>query len=237
MNGVDGHHIDIVRLAWARELGLPDHALNAPGDRHLRVDDAGDRLRFVTVAGASALVGPGWALDRARTVADDELACPGALLDLAKDHAGRGSGPVALAWAADFGTDVARENPLISHDIAEVRELEIACPPDDVTEAALADRSDWFTVLDDTHRPLASAGRREWQGIIADMGVLTAPTARRHGYGATAARLATDDALDAGLIPQWRAHRDNIAARRLAARLGYEELGTFVSVAVTPSTV
>lgn len=234
---MDDHQIDIIRLAWARELGLPDRALDDPGVRHVRVDDTADRIRFVTIAGAAALVGPGWAVDRAGAHPDDDLARSGALLALAKDHAGRSSGPVELGWAADFGKGVAVEDPLVSHELDHVRALESACPPDDVAESELAAKANWFTVLDDDHRPLAAAGYVEWQGIIADMGALTTPPARRHGYGATAARLATNDALDAGLIPQWRAHRDNVASRRLAAHLGYAELGTYVSIAVAPSTV
>lgn len=237
VDDVDGHQIDIIRLAWARELGLPDRAFDDSGVRHVRIDDDADRIRFVTLAGSTALVGPAWAVDRAEDRSDNDLARSGGLLALAKDHSGRCSGPVALAWAADFGKSVAVEQPLVSHDLEHVRALESACPPDDVAEAALTDKANWFTVLDDTHRPLASAAFREWQGIIADMGALTLPDARRRGFGATAARLATNDALDAGLIPQWRAHRDNVASRRLAARLGYEELGTVVSVAVTASTV
>ncbi|RVW02767.1 GNAT family N-acetyltransferase [Rhodococcus xishaensis] len=234
---VDGHQIDIIRLAWARELGLPDRALDDSGARHVRVDDLEDRIRFVTIAGAAALVGPTWAVERSRSCSNDELARSGGLLALAKDHSGRGSGPVELGWAADFGSAVAVEEPLVSHEFEHVLALEAVCPPDDVAEARLTAKANWFTVVDDDHDPLASAGYLEWQGIIADMGTLTAPAARRRGYGATATQLATNDALDAGLIPQWRAHRDNIASRRLATNLGYEELGTFVSIVVAPSTV
>ena len=234
---MDGHQIDIIRLAWARELGLTDRALDDPEVRHVRVDDADDRIRFVTIAGAGALVGPAWAVERAQSWSDEELTRSGGLLALAKDHSGRSSGPVELGWAADFGKGIAVEEPLVSHEFEHVLALEAACPPDDVAEAALSDKANWFTVVDDAHRPLASAGYAEWQGIIADMGALTAPPARRRGFGATATRLATNDALDAGLIPQWRAHRDNLASRRLAACLGFEELGTYVSIAVAPSTV
>lgn len=237
VDDVDGHQIDIIRLAWARELGLADRAFDDPGVRHIRVDEATGRIRLVTIAGSTALVGPAWAIDRAEHHSDGELTRPGGLLALAKDHSGRCSGPVALAWAADFGKAVAVEEPLVSHELEHVRALESACPPDDVAEAALSDKAHWFTVVDDAHRPLASSAFAEWQGIIADMGALTRPAVRRRGFGATAARLATNDALDAGLIPQWRAHRDNVASRRLAAHLGYDELGTVVSIAVTPSTV
>ncbi|QBJ97820.1 GNAT family N-acetyltransferase [Rhodococcus sp. ABRD24] len=234
---MDAHQIDIIRLAWSREFGLPDRALSESGVRSVRVDDTANRILFVRIAGAAALVAPGWAVERAADHTDDELADGRTLLTVAKGHAGRSPGPVELGWAADFGKDVAVEEPLVSHESAHVIELQGLCPPDDVAEAGLAEKRNWFTVLDEAHHPLASAGYTEWQGIVADMGALTAPSARRHGYGSTAARLATNDALDAGLIPQWRAHRDNVASRRLATRLDYEELGTFVSIAVAPGTV
>ena len=44
------------------------------------------------------------------------------------------------------------------------------------------------------------------------------------------ARLATNEAFDEGMIPQWRSSAENGAARRLAARLGYEEWGVFIAV-------
>ncbi|WP_305094425.1 GNAT family N-acetyltransferase [Prescottella sp. R16] len=232
---MDRHQIDIVRLAWARELGLPDRSFDTGGVRHVRADT--DHVRFVSIAGAAALVGPEWAVDRAHALTDDDLAAPGGLRTLAGDRAGRSTGPVVLGWAADFGTAPPVRNPLVSHDLEHVRILEGACPPDDVAEAALATKSDWFTVLGDTHRPVASAARTELQGIVADMGVLTDPAVRRRGFGTTAGLLATNDALDAGLVPQWRAHRDNIASRRLAARLGFEELGTYAAISVSRSTV
>lgn len=234
---MDDHQIDILRLAWSRELGLPDHALTDQGRRHVRIDEATDRIQFVTIAGASALVGPGWAVHRAQQHDDDELVRTRGLLALAKDHAGRCSGPVELRWAPDFGTHIAVDDPLVSHERDHVVALQGLCPPDDVTEADLTGKSTWYTLVDDDHRPLASAGYAEWQGIVADMGALTVPAARRRGLGMTAAQLATNDALDAGLIPQWRAHHDNVASRRLAERLAYEELGTHLSIAVTPSTV
>lgn len=237
MGGVDDHQIDILRLAWSRELGLPDHALADPGVRHVRIDETTDRILFVTIAGASALVGPGWAVHRAQQHDDDELVRGRGLLALAKDHGGRCAGPVALGWAPDFGKNIGIEDPLVSHDRDHVVALESLCPPDDVTEADLTGKSTWFTLVDDEHRPLASAGYSEWQGIVAGMGALTVPSVRRRGLGVTAAQLATNDALDAGLIPQWRAHHDNVASRRLAARLGYTDFGTHLSIAVTTSTV
>ncbi|MFD4180029.1 GNAT family N-acetyltransferase [Rhodococcus sp. NPDC058514] len=234
---MDAHQIDIIALAWSRELGLPDSGLAGPGTRHVRVDQTADRVRFLRLAGASALVGPQWAIERAEGYSDDELSGGAAMLAITKDHGGTCSGPRLLSFAADVGTEIGREDPLISHDLEHVLALQSACPPDDVAEADLTDRRNWFTLVDDAGTPLSSSGYSEWQGILAQMAVLTAPEHRRRGHGAVVARLTTNDAIDGGLIPQWRSHPGNTASRRLAASLGYEELGIHTVAALTGSSV
>ena len=49
-----------------------------------------------------------------------------------------------------------------------------------------------------------------------------------------AAAIATNDALDVGLVPQWRARTENRASRAIAARLGYVEVGSQTTVLLTP---
>ena len=81
------------------------------------------------------------------------------------------------------------------------------------TESALAAR---FVVLDEADHPTSGAGYDEWEGLLAHLGVLTPPRHRRSGRATVAAALATNDALDAGLVPQWRARTANAASRALA---------------------
>lgn len=225
---MDSHQLDIVSLAWCRELGLPHDALRRPGVRTVR--PATDSVRFVRLGDASALVAPQWLLDRAADLDDDALGTRSTLLELTRDHGGRCTGPRLLAFAAQVEGDVDADDPLVSHDRAHAQALEALCPPDDVAEAALSQRDTWFTVVTEDGGPLAGAGHAEWQGIVARVGVLTAPAARRRGHGTLAGRLCTNDAIDEGMIPQWSVHPGNTAARRLAARLGYEELGSVVEV-------
>jgi hypothetical protein len=234
---VDAHQIDIIALAWARELGLPDLGLVRPGTRHIRVDQSSDRVRFLRLAGASALVGPDWAIERAERYSDDELTDGATMLTITKDHGGSCSGPRLLSFAADVGTEIGREDPLISHDLEHVLALQSACPPDDTAEADLTGKRNWFTLVDAAGTPLSSSGYAEWQGILAHMGTLTSPDHRRRGHGAVVARLTTNDAIDVGLIPQWRSHPGNTASRRLAASLGYEELGVHTVATLPRSTV
>ncbi|MHC6212400.1 GNAT family N-acetyltransferase [Rhodococcus ruber] len=243
---MDGHLLDIVRLAWCRELGLDDAALATPG-RVTRVDDASALVRVLRLGDVSAVVGPGWVVDAVATVPDAELDAS-ALLDLTRGHAVRSH---ALSYCADWVDATRVRDPLISHEVDDLAELLRRCPPDDATEAGLeivteaglenvteaglenvTGEASSFVLLDDDHRPLSGAVYTEVQSILADVTALTVPEHRRIGLAATVATLATHDALDAGLVPQWRARRDNTAGRGLAAVLGYTELGTHISVAV-----
>ncbi|MFZ2177809.1 MAG: GNAT family N-acetyltransferase [Rhodococcus sp. (in: high G+C Gram-positive bacteria)] len=235
---MDSHHFDIVRLAWSRELGLPDDALSADpagGNRVTRADESADSIQFLRLGSASALVGPGWAVERADPCTDEELREPAAWLALTQDRSGRCAGPVVLAYGTEYRE--ASTQPLVAHDLEQVRSLESLCPPDDVAEANLGGRARWFTSLDDAHEPLSAAGYSEFQGFLADLGVLTAPAVRRRGFGAAIAGIATDDALDSGLIAQWRSPRDNRASRALSRHIGYRELGTHITVALSRTSL
>jgi hypothetical protein len=233
---VDSHHHDIIRLAWSRRLGLEDSALR-PSHRHIEIDDNATSVTFVRLGDASALIGPESVVSAspnswASRYTDDERSERGVLGAVG---AGRSHGPILLYFAGDIGTSIDRHDPLISHELSHVLALEALCAPDDVIAAELTRKRSWFTVLGDdepaeTAAPLATAAYLEWEGVLADLGVLTAPGARRQGNGQVVARLATNDAFDEGMIPQWRTNSENGTSRRLAARLGYEEWGVFVSV-------
>jgi len=56
-------------------------------------------------------------------------------------------------------------------------------------------------------------------------------------FGLLSAALATNEALDFGLVPQWRSRIENTASRRTAARLGFVEVGsqTTVLLAAAPA--
>ncbi|EOM77363.1 GNAT family N-acetyltransferase [Rhodococcus rhodnii] len=237
---MDDHPLDIVRLAWARELGLDDDAL-AVGGHVDCADEHTSTVRFVWIADASALVGPQWLLDRAQDHTRRELTEAGTLLGLTLDHSGRCPGPRTLAYSTEYSASPPEPPPLVSHDRADARALEAACPPDDVENARLTQRSHWFTIVedehsgDDAHRPVAGAAYDEMQGLIGELGVLTDPVARRRGLGATALSIATDELLDDGLVAGLRWHRENTAAEALARARGYDPVGTYIEVSIGPA--
>lgn len=247
---MDSHQLDIVRLAWCRHLGLDDKALDdtaldtaAHRVEHV-VDDDARSVTVLQLAGTVVVSGPRWALELTRGVGTDELfGRPGlaALLDGTAPGRTHSDGPLVLAYGGEIGHSIDVHDPLVSHRRAHLLAVEAHCSAGDTVEAHLGRTDELarsFTILGDD-RPadsadsLATAGYAEWQSILADVSVLTAPAHRRRGYAHAVAQLATNDAIDEGLIPQWRARTENSIARRLAARLGYTEAGMYVSVTWT----
>jgi hypothetical protein len=218
----------IVELAWARRLGLPDDALE-PGTswRLTRTDDA--VAMFVSLWEHRVLVGPDWLLERAEGVDDSVLASGPGLLGLTARTPG-GAAPGRLLGESVLAFTDALETVVVADDPQSVHDLERQCPPDDVTEVGLSRMADRFVLLDDRDATSAGSGYDEWEGILAHLGVLVPPALRRSGLGTLAGAMATNDALDSGLVPQWRCRPENTASLGLARRLGFEPVGTQTAV-------
>lgn len=233
---MNSHQIDIVRLAWARDLGLPDGTFRPASEpRTVLVDDDATRVRFVVLDGHAVLVGPADVIDRAQDVPPDVLATRDGLADVVGPRRGRCSGPLVLAYLDEVGTDVGVEHPLLSHSRRDAERVLSTTPPDDAVAARAADATTWVTVFDDTAGeddaiPVAASGYVEWQGFLADTVAVTVPSHRRRGFGLTAARLATNDAIDSGLIPQLRVGLDDAGARLFGRAVGFTELGVAIAM-------
>ncbi|RAJ46920.1 putative GNAT family acetyltransferase [Kitasatospora sp. SolWspMP-SS2h] len=155
-------------------------------------------------------------------------------------------GPAALAYLAPTDlvptdlvatdptptdpTPAARHPPVreLPSEHQELRALEARVPAAERDEAALGEiTSPVFAVVREG-RVLAACGYRVWPFETAQFSVLTDPAARGRGLARAAATAAAAHALAAGLLPQWRARVP--ASRRVAARVGFRELGTQLSV-------
>lgn len=219
----------IIQLAWARVLGLADEVLVADSDERVHQPDA-SMIMSVSLFGRRIVRGPAWFLDRATEMTEDQLDDEALLISMASGFVGRSHGTTELAYTDSYvATDRGSTLP-VSDEPAAAADLERQCPPDEVTDAGLSQAHTTLVLLDELDTPLAGAGLTEWQGIIGQLTVLTGPAHRRQGYGRAAAALAVNEALDRGLVAQWRAQPDHLASFQLGRRLGFTPVGRQTTV-------
>ncbi|SED82252.1 GNAT family N-acetyltransferase [Streptomyces sp. TLI_105] len=144
-------------------------------------------------------------------------------------------GPAALAYLTPEGFRPAGGPSAVERlpgGHPALRALEEAAGEEDSSEASLDEITSRAFVVREHGRVVAAAGYRAWPRRTAHISVLTAPEARGRGLARTAASAAVADALATGLLPQWRARPP--ASRRVAAALGFEELGAQLSLEPAP---
>lgn len=220
----------IIALAWARRLNMEDSALASVAmgaDTPLRInhrDEDTSTVTFLRFGAGSVLCGPAWLLEAAADTADEELAAEAVLLGLLRDHgdvSARGLGESLLYHADQPPEIVESTTTLVSDEVSSAVELEELCPRDDLAGVRLSEQDKSFTLIaEEGQAPLSSAGYSVWEGLIADLAVLTAPSLRRHGLGTYIAAVAADDALSEGFVAQFAADVNHKGAQRLADALG-----------------
>jgi GNAT superfamily N-acetyltransferase len=146
-------------------------------------------------------------------------------------------GPASLAYLdePDFQptephrrTEANRSSGAVRVVRAEPVDLAPLLAAEDAGESGLDEITSDPYVVRAGGRVVAAAGYRLWPTGVAHVGVATDPAYRGRGLAGVVASAATADALRNGLLPQWRARIE--PSRRVAARLGYRELGSQVSV-------
>ncbi|WP_327166799.1 GNAT family N-acetyltransferase [Streptomyces zaomyceticus] len=75
---------------------------------------------------------------------------------------------------------------------------------------------------------VAAAGYQSWPQSVAHLSVLVAPQYQGLRLARAVASAAVAHALDAGLLPQWRAR--SYPSQRVAVALGFQEMGAQLSV-------
>jgi GNAT superfamily N-acetyltransferase len=218
----------IVRLAWARRLGLPDLSFSDDGARLLGRVDSARELTAVVLFGQLAVTGPAGLVAAAADLGLDEVVDGGALLRLA-GHGARGLRTAVLGFADDLPLAQPDVEPQVSRGAPDAIGLEMRCPPDDVSSAALTEREQRFTLML-PDGPGACAAYTVREGLLADLSVLVAPPLRRRGLGRLAASIAAHEALAEGLIVQIAVPSHATAALRLADSLGIQAQGHIASV-------
>ncbi len=110
----------------------------------------------------------------------------------------------------------------------DLRQFLAGAGDEDVAESGLAEIASPAFAVRARGLVVAAAGYRTWPGEGAHLSVLTAAQARSRGFGRVAASAAVAHAIQAGLLPQWRARAQ--PSRRVARALGFRELGSQVSI-------
>jgi RimJ/RimL family protein N-acetyltransferase len=84
----------------------------------------------------------------------------------------------------------------------------------------------------------ALAGYERWGDDIAHISIISAADSRNGGRATAAVSFATEHALAAGLLPQYRTLRSNHPSIHVAKKLGFVEYGvsTYVRIAAAPLT-
>ncbi|MFB7556412.1 GNAT family N-acetyltransferase [Streptomyces brevispora] len=146
----------------------------------------------------------------------------------------RALGPAVLSYVSPEGFRPVASGALSAEQLPtghpDLRRLERAVGEGDAGEAALNEITSPAFVVREHGQVVAAAGYRAWPSRTAHIGVLTAPAARGRGLARVTGSATVAHALAAGLLPQWRARPP--ASRRVAAALGFEELGFQLSVEI-----
>ncbi|WP_432573590.1 GNAT family N-acetyltransferase [Kineococcus sp. SYSU DK005] len=237
-------HVDAVRRAWEHLAGSSSQFSAASNPRVVVAPDS--RLcppgwcGLVVICGATIATAPDTAqADVLRRGLEDLLATgsTGPTPQSSSTLAHRLPvtdvlGPTDLAYLLTDLSDssLAAASSARPLDVASplIQELLAACSPEDAAEAAIDTLTSPAFVLVRGGAALAVAGYERWPGSLAHLCVITHPMARGAGLARVVAAAATDHALRAGLLPQWRARPT--ASRRLARALGYQSLGHQLSV-------
>ncbi|WP_433405823.1 GNAT family N-acetyltransferase [Streptomyces sp. CA-146814] len=230
--------VDRARALWQELAAAPDAAFGTPGVCVSPGSSLAPQswVGVVTIGDTALITAPtDRAADSVRTALNGlpttRLTDPATLTALLP--VSDTLGPAALAYLTpeDLRPPEATTAPTgrLAPGHAEVRALSQEAGEADAGESGLEEiTSPVFVVRDGGARLLAAAGYAHWPRGAAHLCVLTAPDARGRGLARQVASEATAHALAAGLLPQWRARP--AASRRVAAALGYRELGAQLSV-------
>ncbi|MEU8786658.1 GNAT family N-acetyltransferase [Streptomyces sp. NPDC048637] len=234
----DAHLLMRARELWVEMAGTPVEfcpsggvkVVAAPGSRWSPPSWTG----VVRIADAAIVTAPSvWAAgmvdDAVREMSHEEL------VDVARLRAVL---PVleVLGPASLFYAD--RDGFLPAHEGAGVEQLPSGdgglaallalSGEEEAGESGLADISSPAFILRRGDEVIAAAGYRSWPRSVAHLSVLVAPHCRGRHVARAVASAAVAHALDAGLLPQWRARL--CPSQRVAVALGFQELGTQLSV-------
>lgn len=209
--------------AWAGVIGVPPAWLTEPGVHvHARTDDR-PHVSFLRIAGTVLSVPDSLVADL------DGLGDDAATLDGLQEHLGdrvtRIVGPARMGWLPDDWSAPPgnRSNGIISLQPTDRRlgAFHNRLPPTDQEEWAV--RATHAHALVRGGRVIAAALASTSAEELAHLGVATATDHRLQGHATAVATRACEDAIERGLVPQFRSAERNRGSWRTAANVGFIE--------------
>lgn len=226
--------VDQVKELWRDLTGVPSAftssvPLVVASDNH-RASPSG-WAGIIEVSGSAVVACPATMADRVAVrlagITAEQLIQP-TIVDALLDPVDK-LGPALLFYGRATITAVAKTGSVIGP--LEIDDPRVRSVIEDATDAERDEAgfeettSGVYIGLAPDGTPAAACAWQEWPHRVAHISVLTATLHRGFGYGASTARVALDEAVGAGLLPQWRAAHWNEASIALARRLGLKLLG------------
>jgi hypothetical protein len=232
---MDATALEVIREAWRQVEQAPD-AFRGPGTvlvTHAAKPGSPPWATVITLEGSTCVVASADLAARLDPAVAARLTDPRAARALLGPEL-QVIGPAVLAFAhrTTFQPAATGIATPAAPGAAELAQLAEGCDQADVAESSLARWQRWINLVAVDGQIVAGAGAEVWAGTVAHIGVLTRADQRRRGNAKAAAAATVAQALAAGMVAQWRARATLAASRRLAASLGFVELGAQVTYKV-----
>lgn len=221
---------------WAEELGLASVAAELP-PVSCRAQSRFRGVQVFHIRDAVVIAAPPGQVERVRHAiagrTPGEVFSTDWLANLFGGDAERILGPAALHYA-DATTfrfaAQATSRALVESDLRAYHNFLNRAAPADLEESGIP------TEVVDVYGAFAGdalcgvAHLEEWRSVIAQIGVVTDPAHRRRGFAKQTVSALARDALDRGLILQWRALVSNGSSIALARAMGFEGYASTIFV-------
>jgi GNAT superfamily N-acetyltransferase len=223
---------------WAKFLGVEPSDWNVSGiSVRAHVGLAGFRgfWCFRRLDHTVVSVPAGWVSllrHRVRDAEADEIFNQVFLADLLGDNFERLIGPAfqgCLEPSAFRQVSAKEVRPLTQEDSAALNRLRAECSTEDVQNSGI-DKSIEHMGYFQGAKLLAVAGYRQWTEDAGDPCILTHPESHGRGFGTAVTSAVVHRALNEGKLLLYQTLEANVAAVRIARKLGYEQYARHVAV-------
>lgn len=232
---LSGQTIERIRAGWASELQVPLAAFAGENRSIVPREDLTVVISLL-LQNSTVVVCPPILEPILSNLSNDELLDMVTLTNILKSFDPKPIGTANISYA-DHNTLVTRAGLVKAHQsgLDEISNILNECSDLEQLESGLGKMPFHFSVESPSGESVSLSGYEDWNGEIAQLGVLTIPKERGRGFGFIVASAAAFASLEHNLIPQWRSRVDNIPSKQLGLQLGFHQLGMQLALEVTIS--